>query len=225
MHVALGRAMSFTSPPSLRLILVRHGEVEARWRGTIYGRLDVPLSDRGLEQSALVAERLEREHLDAVLSSGLQRAEAAAALIRASRVGVEREDDPRLTELDRGDWAGRRITELTEVFPEAMGRWTAARGAIQAPGGESPAALATRTVPVFEELAARFPGGTVAVVAHLWVVRSALAACLGLPMERSSQVGLPPGGICELSWPSGSQSSPGSLGSPGRSPRLVRLGV
>ena len=82
-------------------------------------------------------------------------------------------------------------------------------------GGESPAALAARTRPAFEELARRFEGGTVAVVAHLWVVRSALAAALGLPMSRSSQLGLPPGGICELAWPS----------APGASPRLVRLGA
>ncbi len=207
--------MKLNSPRPVRLILVRHGEVEERWRGTIYGRLDVPLSDRGMEQSRLVAEVLQHEPLDAVVSSGLQRAEAAAALIRSTRLGIERADDPRLTELDRGDWAGRQISELTQVDPQAMERWTSTRGAIQAPGGESPAALAARTRPAFEELARRFEGGTVAVVAHLWVVRSALAAALGLPMSRSSQLGLPPGGICELAWPS----------APGASPRLVRLGA
>ncbi len=210
--------MNSHRPRFVRLILVRHGEVEERWRGTIYGRLDVPLSSRGLAQSRLVAEALEREPLEAVVSSGLQRAEAAASLIRATRAGMEREDDPRLTELDRGEWAGRRISDLSEAFPEAMARWTEARGAIQAPGGESPAALAERTRPAFDELAERFAGGTVAVVAHLWVVRSALTACLDLPMSRSSHVGLPPGGICELAWPAASSG-------PGIFPRLVRLGT
>lgn len=209
--------MNTPSPKSVRLLLVRHGEVEARWRGTIYGRLDVPLSERGLEQSQLVADALREESLDAVVSSGLQRAEAAAALLRKGRPELSRVDDPRLTELDRGAWAGRRIVDLEREAPEAMERWRATRGAIGVPGGEDPADLAARTRPAFDDLAARFQGGAVAVVAHLWVVRSALVACLGLPMSRSSQVGLPPGGICELDWPASGVRA-------GVAPRLIRLG-
>lgn len=202
---------------SLRLLLIRHGEVEERWRGTIYGRLDVPLSERGLRQSQLVGDALAEEHLDAVVSSGLQRAEAAAALIRAGRAGLQRQDDARFTELDRGHWAGRRIDELSREDPSGMARWRAVRGAIQAPGGEAPEDLAARTRAAFDELAVRHSGETVAVVAHLWVVRSALTACLGLPMAASARLGLPPGGICELAWPSV------ELGAH-RRPRLIRLG-
>ena len=210
--------MSVPSQEPLRLLLVRHGEVEERWRGTIYGRLDVPLSERGLLQSRLVAEALAAERLDAVVSSGLQRAEAAAAFLRAARSGLERRDDPRLTELDRGLWAGRRIEDLSREEPAAMARWRASRGAMQAPGGEAPEDLAARTRPVFDGLADRYSGGTVAVVAHLWVVRSALTACLGLPMAASARIGLPPGGLCELAWPS-------AEGRVRRAPRLIRLGA
>lgn len=210
--------MSVPSHEPLRLLLVRHGEVEERWRGTIYGRLDVPLSERGLLQSRLVADALAEERLDAVVSSGLQRAEAAAALIRAGRPDLERQDEPRLTELDRGLWAGRRIEDLALDEPAAMERWRASRGAMQAPGGEAPQDLAARTLPVFDGLADRYPGGTVAVVAHLWVVRSALTACLGLPMAAAARIGLPPGGLCELAWPSAEVGGE-------RAPRLVRLGA
>lgn len=218
MHEALRRAMAVPSHKSLRLLLVRHGEVDARWRGTIYGRLDVPLSERGHRQSQLVADALRSEDLEAVVSSGLQRAEAAAALIRAGRGSIQRQDEPRLTELDRGRWAGRLIDDLAREAPAEMERWRAARGAIQAPGGEDPGDLALRTHAVFDELAARHAGGTVVVVAHLWVVRSALTACLGLPMSASARLGLPPGGICEVSWPERGAA-------PARGPRLQRLGV
>ena len=209
--------MSRPEGTTTRLLLVRHGEVDPRWRGTIYGRLDVPLSERGLEQSELVAAALEGEPLDAVISSGLQRAEAAAALIRATRPGLERVDDPGLLELDRGEWAGRAIRDLERESPELMAAWRASRGAMAAPGGEEPEALAGRVRGALARIAAAHPGRTVAVVAHLWVVRSALTACLGLSMSQSGRLGLPPGGICELEWPSSGSAAGGF-------PRLLAMG-
>lgn len=194
-----------TEPRPTRLLVARHGEVHERWRRTVYGRLDVELSATGQEQSRRLGDALASVSIDAVVSSGLQRAEAAAAHVRAQRPSfapaLERIDDPRFVELDRGDWAGRSIDELEEEEPEAYGRWMGSRGAVQAPGGESPADVAARVMPAYGEWAARFPGGTILVVAHLWVVRSAVAAALGLPMERSGELVLPPGGICDFLWP------------------------
>ena len=209
--------------PTTTLLLARHGEVDAAWRGTVYGRLDVPLSELGLRQSALVAEALGSRSLDAVVSSGLRRAEAAAALVRAALIragqpALDREDHGGLLELDRGDWAGRKIAELAREEPAAMDAWRAARGAVAAPGGEDPSELALRVRRALDELAGRHPGGTVAVVAHLWVVRAAVTCALGLEMKRSGRIGLPPGGLCELEWPVEGVAA-------GRRPRLVRLGA
>ncbi|MEM9801032.1 MAG: histidine phosphatase family protein [Planctomycetota bacterium] len=184
-----------------RLILVRHGEVDARWRGTLYGRLDVELSERGLAQSRRIAEVLKDRAIDAVVSSGLARAEAAAAALRRDRPHLERIDDERFLELDRGDWAGRPIEEIRRDDPERYEEWVSRRGAVRAPGGEDPEDVARRTVPAFADWAGRAAGGTVAICAHLWVVRSALAHALAVPMARSSQLGWPPGGLCELDWP------------------------
>lgn len=190
-------------PSFTRLLVARHGEVHGRWRRSVYGRLDVELSDVGLEQSRRLGEELAGLHLDAVVSSGLQRAEAAAAAVRARRPAgtLERQDDPRFLELDRGDWAGRTVDELEREDPAAYASWMAERGAVRAPGGESPSDVAQRVLPAFDDWADRHPGGSVLVVAHLWVVRSAVAAALGVPMHRSGSLMLPPGGICSFLWP------------------------
>lgn len=191
------------SPTFTKLLVARHGEVHGRWRRSIYGRLDVELSDVGLEQSRRLGRELSGVPLDAVVSSGLQRAEAAAAAVRELQSGTQlgRIDDPRFIELDRGDWAGRTVDELEQAEPDAYARWITQRGAVRAPGGESPSDVALRVLPAFDEWASRCPGGTVLIVAHLWVVRSAVAAALGLPMERSGSLSLPPGGICSFLWP------------------------
>ena len=191
------------SQTSTRLLVARHGEVHRRWRRSVYGRMDVELSGMGLEQSRRLGVELAGVPLDAVVSSGLQRAEAAAAQVRAHQPAgsLARVDDSRFVELDRGDWAGRTVDELERDEPEAYASWITQRGAIRAPGGESPSDVAQRVLPAFDDWAAAHPGGSVLVVAHLWVVRSAVAAALGLPMERSGSLALPPGGICSFLWP------------------------
>lgn len=200
------------------LFIARHGEVDARWRGTVYGRLDVALSERGREQSALLAAALQGVELAFVVSSGLERAEVAAGLVRAGRSALGPEIDPRFVELDRGEWAGRTLDDLRREEPDAFERWAAQAGAVQAPGGESPAAVQARTLPAFTDWARRAaaaPERAGLIVAHLWVVRSAVAHALGMPMERSGALRLPPGGLVELRWP---------LEAAGR-PELVRFGA
>lgn len=200
---------------STRVLLARHGEVDARHRGTVYGRLDVELSRAGLRQSQALADSLAGLRLDAVVSSGLRRAEAAAALVRASR-GLPRVDDPRFVEMDRGEWAGVALAELRRKDPESHRSWVERRGALAGPGGESPDDVARRVVPAIDELSVIHRGGQILIVAHMWVVRSAVCHALGIPMERSPVIGLQPGGLTALDWPTD--------GGSGR-PRLVELGA
>lgn len=197
------------------VLLARHGEVHARHRGTIYGSLDVELSEAGLRQSRAMADSLAGTHLDAVVSSGLRRAETAAALVRRHR-GLPRMDDPRLVEMDRGAWAGVALADLQREDLEAYRRWVERRGALAGPGGESPADVAQRVIPAITDLAASRPGGRILIVAHMWVVRSAVCHALEIPMERSPVIALQPGGLVALDWPIAQGS---------RRPSLLELGA
>ena len=189
-------------PPTVatRVLLARHGEVDARHRGTIYGRLDVELSEAGLRQSQAMANSLEGVQLDAVISSGLRRAEAAASLVRSPR-GLPRHDDPRLVEMDRGAWAGVALSGPTPGRPRELSSVGAAERSAPRPGGESPADVAARVIPAIGDLAAGHPGGRILIVAHMWVVRSAVCHALEIPMERSPAIALQPGGLVALDWP------------------------
>lgn len=69
--------------------LVRHGLTDWNALGKIQGQTDIPLNDIGQKQASLLAERLVQEHhpFDAVISSGLQRAEETARII-ATRLQI-----------------------------------------------------------------------------------------------------------------------------------------
>jgi len=55
------------------IYLLRHEEVDAKYKGRYYGHLDVPLSIRGKVRSLRIAKRLERFNFDKIYSSDLSR--------------------------------------------------------------------------------------------------------------------------------------------------------
>ena len=68
-----------------RLFVVRHGETVWNREGRIQGHTDVALSDRGMEQARLLAQRLEPVKFDAAYASDLCRASQTASLILEGR--------------------------------------------------------------------------------------------------------------------------------------------
>jgi broad specificity phosphatase PhoE len=185
--------------PLTRLHLVRHGRVEARWGGRLYGDLDVELSDEGRSQARRAAERLAERPLDRVVSSDLARARYGAECIAEGRQ-LQASADPALREISRGDWAGRPIEELRRERPGALEAWFADPEVARPPGGESIADLRARVLPALAGLVAAHPGGEVAVVAHGWVIRATLGWVLGLPSTALTKLHVPPASIATIDW-------------------------
>ncbi len=63
-----------SSPPIVKIYIVRHGETKENREGIIQGQLDTKLNDIGLQQAALVAEVFKDVPLIAAFSSDLERA-------------------------------------------------------------------------------------------------------------------------------------------------------
>jgi broad specificity phosphatase PhoE len=189
-----------TSPTTTRLVLVRHGAVAEPWGTRIYGRLEVPLSAEGEAEARRVALALGKLRLDGVVCSGLARAEFSAALLREGR-DLERRDDPRFLEMDRGTWAGLEQAHLAAEFPGDWAAFCAAGGAWQAPGAEPLDGIRARVRAGLDDWAEVWPGGQVAVVAHMWVLRAAVITALELAPEAMGRVWLPTSGVVVLDWP------------------------
>ncbi len=203
-----------------RLVLARHGEVAEEWRQRIYGDKDVPLSSAGVERSERVADALRGLCFDAVLSSGLERAERLAALV-AGRPGAEggpaRAVERDLREIGRGAWTGMGAAEVERHSPGGWQDFRKRGGVHVPPGGETFEALEERVTAVLARLARAHPGGRVLVVAHRWVLTVALARTLGLALERGASLAVPPCGVAVIDWPVDSRDEPAPA------PNLVAL--
>ena len=89
---------------------VRHGESEGNAARVFTGQTDSPLTARGREQAAAVAEELAQVKFDRIVSSDLSRTRDTADVI-AKRLGKPVEIVPELREIDVGDRTGKSFDE------------------------------------------------------------------------------------------------------------------
>ena len=157
------------------ILVARHGETEANRQRLALGRADPPLTERGVEQAAALAERLATSGIEIVFTSPLLRARETAAPIAAA-AGAEVVVDDRLVELDYGEWDGKQFPDLP---PDALARWRN-DPTFAPPGGESLRAVATRVAGFCTEV---LDGPSVVAVSHVSPIKGAVTWALGAGEE------------------------------------------
>ena len=163
--------------PTTEFLLIRHAQSEWNAAGRWQGWGDPPLSRRGCLQAAALAREIEAEDVDALVCSDLARAVATAEAI-GSVLGLVAACDPRLRERDVGTWTGLTRAEIAERDGERLARFARRDDPGACPGGgESDLDLERRVRPAIREWAAAHPGGRVAVVTHLGVLRLLASGC------------------------------------------------
>ena len=150
-----------------RLLLIRHGETDWNVEGRYQGQADPPLNERGLAQARALAERLKREGIRpaAIYSSPLRRAWQTAQII-AEAVGAPLFAEPRLKEICLGEWEGVLTPEIMRRWPETFRDWEERPWETRPPGGETIAEVQKRVYAAVDDILARHPNDTVAIVAH-----------------------------------------------------------
>jgi len=163
-----------------RVALLRHADTAWSREGRIQGRADVPLlpgSSRSLPDSCRGMR---------VVSSPLRRCVETAALLGAPDAARE----PRLIEMNWGDWEGETLAGLRQVLGQSMVE-NEARGLDFRPlNGESPREVGARVKSWLEEVAAA--GVPTLAVTHRGVIRAVLAEASGWDLR-----GKPP---AKLDW-------------------------
>jgi ribonuclease H / adenosylcobalamin/alpha-ribazole phosphatase len=186
----------------LRLFLVRHGETELTAQRRYSGRGDVPLTQRGEHQGAMVAARIRAlgVPIDAVVTSPLERCMRTAEQIAADQPVVV---EPDLIECDFGIWEGLTFAEVRERWPDQLSAWLAATK-VAPPGGESFAAVGQRIGRAMARLRQQHPTGTVVVVSHVSPLKIVLRDALDARDAFLHRCYLDPAGLSIVDfWPDG----------------------
>jgi len=160
------------------LLLTRHGETEwnrtHRWQGFT----GPPLNELGRQQASELAARLGTFDVDAIYSNDTARAVETAATVSA-RLGLEVTQDPRLREVNFGEWEGLTRHEINERYAGAFSEWTACKLAAP-PGGESDVQMAERVIESLLDIATRHGDERVLVVTSGGPIRAVQAHAAGI---------------------------------------------
>lgn len=180
-----------------RLLLVRHGQTawnagagEERFRG----RTDLALDEKGQAQARALARRLGGESVAALYASPLLRARQTLAPL-AEKAGLPLHAHDGLLDIDYGRFQGLTQAEAATTFPDLYRLWGSAPGQVRFPGGESLADVQARLLSLLDELAARHPGETVALVGHQIVNKVLVCTVLGLDLDQIARIQQDTGGI------------------------------
>jgi broad specificity phosphatase PhoE len=161
------------------VIMLRHTEVAAHWRGRCYGLRDVGLSLQGRAAARHLAATLEGAGITRLQSSPLRRARFLGGLL-ARRLGLRLEVVPALAERDFGDWEGQPWDAIHAAHGDAMMGMIEAPGSFRPGGGETTMELAARIKAWFDALP---PRESVLAVTHGGPVAALRGRLAGQPVR------------------------------------------
>jgi probable phosphoglycerate mutase len=154
-----------------RLALLRHADTAWSAAGRIQGRSDVSLLSNctvGLPEGC---------HGMRIVTSPLTRCVQTAALLGAPDAARE----PRIIEMDWGEWEGRTLAELRRALGGSMAENEARGLDFRPPGGESPREVVARVRSWLFDIARE--GLPTLAVTHRGVIRAVLAEATGWDMR------------------------------------------
>lgn len=150
----------------LQVYLVRHGETEWNVAHCIQGQSDSPLTEVGIRQAKLVAERVKSIGITHIISSDLGRTQKTAEIIaQACHCNIILE--PQLRELNMGILEGRAISSLSDEEE----RWrrnlvNGSPGGARIPYGESMGEITERMFTALEKCRSLPAGSIPLLVSH-----------------------------------------------------------
>jgi probable phosphomutase (TIGR03848 family) len=177
------------------LILLRHARSSANGSGILAGRTGgVGLDSAGTDQVSGLPDRLAGVPLHEIVVSPLQRCQESVATLVSDR-GLTPVTESRLSEVDYGDWTGRKVTELAQ---EPL--WKVVQqhpSAAVFPAGEGLANVQNRALAAIREHDARIsaehgPSAIWLACSHGDVIKSVLADALGLHLDGFQRIVVDP---------------------------------
>ena len=101
----------------MNIYIIRHGETDANKNHILQGNINCPLNEYGIKLAKITGERMKGLKFDACFSSPLDRAvDTAKIVLENSGNNIDIQIDPRIIEMNLGDWEGKSFdTKNLEV--------------------------------------------------------------------------------------------------------------
>jgi broad specificity phosphatase PhoE len=152
--------------------------------GRYQGQSDVPLDENGRAQALIVAVRLQTECFSGIYCSDLKRTIETADII-GKRLHLPITLEPRLREIDQGEWEGQLVDEIKVRYTRLWQERFIDPVNIRPPGGETLGEVATRVSAALDSLVRLRPGVPVLIVSHGLALATAVCRALDVPLAQA----------------------------------------
>ena len=187
------------------VVLIRHAHSSANGSGILAGRTEgVQLSPIGRKQANELARRLGAIPIKSLRSSPQERCEQTISpwIRKISQVDpkIRVEIDPDLSEVDYGEWTGRKLRALSkeDLWKKIQDR----PSQVVFPKGEGLAAMQERAMRAVHRGVSKRGKGHVILVSHGDVLKSIIAASLNMHLDEFQRIVVDPASISILDYSS-----------------------
>ena len=167
-----------------RFCLVRHGQTDWNLEGRYQGQSDVPLNQIGRAEAQSLARRLIGQSFAAIYTSDLKRARETAEII-AKVLHLPVTPEPRLREINQGDWEGQFVEVIKAHYAELWRQRTIDPASFRPSGGESVAEVAERVHAAVRNIAHLYPTRSVLIVSHGLALATIICRGRGIPVGKA----------------------------------------
>ena len=170
-----------------QLCLVRHGQTDWNLEGRYQGQSDVPLNEKGFEQAKSLVGKLKGKTFITIYTSDLLRAQQTAEPI-ANALGLPIQIEPRLREINQGEWEGVLVDDIKARYAGLWSQRTVDPASVRPPGGETVSEVAARVYAALDDIARLIPAGNVLIVSHGLSIATAICRDKGIPVGQAYTV-------------------------------------
>ncbi|WP_163323303.1 alpha-ribazole phosphatase [Draconibacterium mangrovi] len=161
----------------MKIYAIRHSSVNVK-SGICYGQTDVDVAESFYDEQKRLLQEIKQESFDAVFSSPLLRCrKLAESLFPNKKIHF----DPRLKELNFGDW---EMLYWDEIYAQPEGKtWMDNYQTLPTKNGESYPKMVARVSACVNEIK-KLNAGNIAIVAHAGVIRILKSVIENVPISQ-----------------------------------------
>ena len=188
----------------MRVVLIRHAHSQANALGVLSGRRpNVHLSQQGIEQANDLARRLGNFIPNEIRISPMERCiETITPWLHQQSVSRKVEIKPimdeGLTEVDYGDWSGKKLSTLSRNKLWSIVQNTPSQ--MYFPQGEGLLHMQTRAMHTIHSNIKRLKSKTLVIVSHGDVIKSVVASTLGMHLDEFQRIIIDPASVSVIDF-------------------------
>lgn len=166
-----------------KIIIIRHGAIDNKYRGRYIGATDVPLSEKGLEESAAIGKYIANINCDHIFASPMLRVKQTleTALVPEKIKNVEYMEN--LREINFGDWEGMTFEEINAKYPNQVNDWVGTLNKFGFPNGSNVKDF-HNGIKLFKKTLVDSSGSSIMIFAHGGVILALICSILGIDKDK-----------------------------------------